>query len=395
MGTGQMWDEDLLDNLGLWGAELAEDVDWVGGLPVLSNAGRVDQLGQASHGQGVGGWDSLDGLDLSDKLEQALQNLLGWGHDIAWQEHEEGVDLMGGGLALTDHLLEGLKGGHATDSGQEEHVDLGLGELLGRLAADDKHDVLEDLGDLVDKLRLGWGGLGVQALEHGLWDGLGQDLAVVDLGGWDPALLQELLGAGAGDKGAGGQTVGLLSVLKHEGLEGDWVDWHWDGGARDGLDLLQPQGLEGAGDDLLGLGAHQLEVELTVVDNVLDGQASGARAASNVPGVGGPGDDLGLLSLEEVSWADEGESGGLLAVGEVDGADHLVELLLWASLWVWDQHWVLLDHVLWELVGLVGGQALAGNGLLHNLPEWADLRRGLDHVGRERGLHLDLEEGDI
>ena len=160
---------------------------------------------------------------------------------------------------------------------------LGLGELLGRLAADDKHDVLEDLGDLVDKLRLGWGGLGVQALEHGLWDGLGQDLAVVDLGGWDPALLQELLGAGAGDKGAGGQTVGLLSVLKHEGLEGDWVDWHWDGGARDGLDLLQPQGLEGAGDDLLGLGAHQLEVELTVIDYVLDGQAGGARAASNVP----------------------------------------------------------------------------------------------------------------
>ena len=46
--------------------------------------------------------------------------------------------------------------------------------------------------------------------------------------------------------------------------------------------------------------------------------------------------------------------------------------------WVWDQHWVLLDHVLWELVGLVGGQALAGNGLLHNLPEWADLGRGLD-----------------
>jgi len=435
-GTGQVWDEDLLDNLGLWGAELAEDVDWVGGLPVLSNAGGVDQLGQASHSQGVGGWDSLDGLNLGDKLEQALQDLLGWGHDVAWQEHEEGVDLVGGGLTLTDHLLEeldrvwgsghddgvqeelphglglvlvqavdkggvqdldlldGLKGGHATDSGQEEHVDLGLGELLGRLAADNKHDVLEDLGDLIDKLRLGWGGLGVQALEHGLWDGLGQDLAVVDLGGWDPALLQELLGAGAGDKGAGGQTVGLLSVLKHEGLEGDWVDWHWDGGARDGLDLLQPQGLEGAGDDLLGLGAHQLEVELTVVDNVLDGQASGAGAASNVPGVGGPGDDLGLLSLEEVSWADEGEGGGLLAVGEVDSADHLVELLLWASLWVWDQQWVLLDHVLWELVGLVGGQALAGNGLLHNLPEWADLGRGLDHVGRERGLHLDLEEGD-
>ena len=51
-----------------------------------------------------------------------------------------------------------------------------------------------------------------------------------------------------------------------------------------------------------------------------------------LPGVGRPGDDLGLLSLEEASWADEGESGGLLAVGEVDGADHLVELLLWASL---------------------------------------------------------------
>ena len=74
-GTGQVWDEDLLDNLGLWGAELAEDVDWVGGLPVLSNAGGVDQLGQASHGQGVGGWDSLDGLNFGDQLEQALQDL--------------------------------------------------------------------------------------------------------------------------------------------------------------------------------------------------------------------------------------------------------------------------------------------------------------------------------
>ena len=74
-GTGQVWDEHLLDNLGLWGAELAEDVDWVGGHPVLSNAGRVDQLGQASHGQGVGGWNRLDGLNLGDELEQALQNL--------------------------------------------------------------------------------------------------------------------------------------------------------------------------------------------------------------------------------------------------------------------------------------------------------------------------------
>ena len=74
-GTGQVWDEDLLDDLGLWGAELTEDIDWVGGLPVLSNAGGVDQLGQASHSQGVGGWDSLDGLNLGDKLEQALQDL--------------------------------------------------------------------------------------------------------------------------------------------------------------------------------------------------------------------------------------------------------------------------------------------------------------------------------
>ena len=74
-GTGQVWDEDLLDNLGLWGAELTEDIDWVGSLPVLSNAGGVDQLGQASHSQGVGGWDSLDGLNLGDKLEQALQDL--------------------------------------------------------------------------------------------------------------------------------------------------------------------------------------------------------------------------------------------------------------------------------------------------------------------------------
>ena len=161
---------------------------------------------------------------------------------------------------------------------------LGLCELLSRLAAEDQHYVLEDLGNLVDKLRLVWGGLRAQALEEGPWDGLGQDLTIVDLGGWDPALLQELLGSGAGDKGAGGQTVSLLCVLEHEGLEGDWVDWRWNG-AGDGLDLLQPEGLEGAGDNLLGLGAHQLEVELTVVDNVLDGQARGAGAASNVPEV--------------------------------------------------------------------------------------------------------------
>ena len=74
-GPGQVWDQNLLDDFGLWGAELAEDVDWVGGLPVLSNAGGVDQLGQASHGHGVGGWNRLDGLNLGDELEQALQNL--------------------------------------------------------------------------------------------------------------------------------------------------------------------------------------------------------------------------------------------------------------------------------------------------------------------------------
>ena len=55
---------------------------------------------------------------------------------------------------------------------------------------------------------------------------------------------------------------------------------------------------------------------------------------------------------------------------------------------MWDQHWVLLDHVLWELVGLVGGQALAGYCLLHNLPEWTNLGRGLDLYTQNQDKNL-------
>ena len=75
-----------------------------------------------------------------------------------------------------------------------------------------------------------------------------------------------------------------------------------------------------------------------------------------------------------ITWAVEGERGLLLAVVKVQSADNLVVLLHWAGLWEWDQGWVLLDKELWQLIDLVGSQALASNGLLHDLP----VRQGLE-----------------
>ena len=69
-----------------------------------------------------------------------------------------------------------------------------------------------------------------------------------------------------------------------------------------------------------------------------------------------------------MSWAVEGERRLLLAVVEVHRANNLEELAGVAGLWDWDQGGVLHNHELWQLVDLVGGQALAGNSLLHNLP---------------------------
>jgi len=436
-GPGQVWDQDLLDNLGLWGAELAEGVGWEGGLPVLGDAGGLHQLGQTGHGNRVGGWDPGDGLDLSDELEQAVEDLLGWEDDVAWQEHEESGDLGLWDLALADepleelegvwgaghddsveeqllhgqslfagqagenggvealNLLDGLEGSHAADSGQEHLVDLVV-DLNVLLATDDQQNFLQDLGDLGDEFGLVWGGLRVESLEESPWDGLGQDLAVSELGPWDPALGEDLLGDGVG--GDGWAAVSLLGVLVHHGLKGDWLGWLWHlAGWPDGLEL---EGLEGSGDKALGLGAHQLEVEFTVVDDGLDGHLARGGAAGNEPGGGGPGqhvadvvDGLGGALLHEVSWAVEGEGRLLLAVVEVHRADDLEVLVGWAGLWDWDQGWVLPDNVLWELVDLVGGQALAGNGLFHDLPVGL-LTSGLDHVGVDTRLHLDLEEGD-
>ena len=50
-GPGQVWDNDFVDNLGFWGAELAKDMGWEGSDPGLCNAGRLDQLRQAGDGQ--------------------------------------------------------------------------------------------------------------------------------------------------------------------------------------------------------------------------------------------------------------------------------------------------------------------------------------------------------
>ena len=41
-GPGQVWDNDFVDNLGFWGAELAKDMGWEGSDPGLCNAGRLD-----------------------------------------------------------------------------------------------------------------------------------------------------------------------------------------------------------------------------------------------------------------------------------------------------------------------------------------------------------------
>ena len=43
------------------------------------------------------------------------------------------------------------------------------------------------------------------------------------------------------------------------------------------------KGLEGSGDDTFSLGTNQGQVKLAIIDNGLDGQASGRGAASNTP----------------------------------------------------------------------------------------------------------------
>merc|ERR1712029_1148829 len=236
-GPGQVWDNDFVDDLGLWGAELAEDVGWEGSDPGLCNAGGLDQLRQAGDGQRVSGWDLGYHLNLGDELEENLDDLLGWGHDVTWQEHEEGADLTLRHLSLTDHLdkeldglwgsshdngvneqlLDGLsllwvessdqggvkgldlfnslKGGHATDGSQEPSVDLRLSQGDGGgLSTDNSHDLLQQLDDLGNKFSLGWSGFRVKTLEEGPWDGLGQNLAVLNLSPWDQALCQWLSG---------------------------------------------------------------------------------------------------------------------------------------------------------------------------------------------------------
>ena len=55
---GQVWDQEFLDDLRLWGAELPEGVGWEGGLPVLRDAGGLNKLGQAGYGNRVGGGDT-------------------------------------------------------------------------------------------------------------------------------------------------------------------------------------------------------------------------------------------------------------------------------------------------------------------------------------------------
>ena len=433
--ASQVWDESLLDDLRLWGAELAVDGGWERGLPGLRNASRLDELGEAGDGNRVGGWVGLDGLGLSDELEQAGQDLLGWQDDVVWQPHEDAVDFGPWEVSLTDDLsdeleslwgsghddgvqeqllvgqllltagladqrvvdlgdlLLGLQGGHAADNAQDLHVDLGLGQLAG-LTADDGGDVLEEGLDLLREAPLGFHG--GKALEEGLWDGLGQNLAAFQLRLWDPALVHELLGDGVGLR----KSVGGPGVLVHQGVEVDWLGWGWDGAGKS-LDFLEPQRLQGSGNHLLGLGAHQADVGLAVIDNGLHDElstslgGSGAGAAGDVASRGGPGqssaavvDVLTGSTAHELAWAVEGESGDLLAVLKVDAADDLVVLLLWADLWVWDQDWVLLDDVLWELVDLVGDLAPARDSLFLDLPVSAWLRGwGLKLMDRKMGLN--------
>ena len=70
------------------------------------------------------------GLALTDHLLKELDGVWGSGHDDGVQEElPHGLRLVlvqavdKGGVQDLD-LLDRLKGGHATDSGQEEHVDL-------------------------------------------------------------------------------------------------------------------------------------------------------------------------------------------------------------------------------------------------------------------------------
>ena len=70
------------------------------------------------------------GLALTDHLLKELDRVWGSSHDDSVEEelpHGLGLVLVQAvdksGVKDLD-LLDGLKGGHATDSGQEEHVDL-------------------------------------------------------------------------------------------------------------------------------------------------------------------------------------------------------------------------------------------------------------------------------
>ena len=70
------------------------------------------------------------GLALTDHLLKELNGMWGSGHDDSVEEelpHRLGLVLVQAvdqsGVKDLD-LLDRLKGGHATDSGQEEHIDL-------------------------------------------------------------------------------------------------------------------------------------------------------------------------------------------------------------------------------------------------------------------------------
>ena len=384
----------FLEDTAVGVAHFSHNPDRVLDITVLAQAGLFQEGGDGHHDNVPGEAAVLDPLGLG-QFNELFKDLLGGEHQGVGQHVEEGDDVDLGQLSAFDLFLEEVDGfgGTSHDNGIKEQV-----LVLAKLGLDLLVDLLDfSLGEhgkstgngenlhgdlLFDGVVLNGP---LQFFDQGLDKGL--DL-LHDLGLGDPLVSHH------GDGGDGlGQLFGVLGNIPGDavhllhlfflaldgfvGLERVFVHHVLQGGHVGGLglgalraDFTEPQDLESASDNPLGVDARQVLVEFALVDDGLDHEVT-TGSTSNVAGFGGPSPHiLAVGSLAHVvAGVDEAEGGAPLAVVDVLGLDDFVVLVFLALLALGNQFGSVTDHVLGQFVDLVGDFAKAIDLLFLGLPE--------------------------
>ena len=324
------------------------------------------------------------GLDLL--LEEA-EDATGASHDGGVEEDvaEDGLE---GGLAgelLVDLLVELLdlldvQEGEATGEVQDLHGDGAVGDLLSleQVLLDDLVEGLDHISDdLLDGL-FGAAAEGLGLFETAVENVAGESLvdlveSLLDLGLL--LVFRDVL-EGEGLEAGGGVLLTSEDVdeahLVHEGVDLDGVVDLLVDGLAGGLD--ETEDLADAGKEVLGVEAEEVLVEFTVVVDGLNLHVLLGGAASDEAGDGAAGPHAFAVTdfAVELAGLEVLEGGALLARRDILGLGELEVLGSLGAVGVDVLGGLLgqvLDHVLGELVELVGDVAAAVDALLGDLPE--------------------------